>query len=161
MNTSDREIIITRLINAPRSRVWEVWTTPEHLANWWGPEGFTITTHSFDFRPGGFWKFTMHGPAETVDGVKGGRDFENWVEFKEIAEPERFQHIHGGNDGDGKAVEFHSTITFEEQDGKTLVTMKSMFESPEERDRVVKEYGAIEGGKQTLGRLAQYVEQNL
>jgi uncharacterized protein YndB with AHSA1/START domain len=158
MSTSDREIVVTRLINAPRSRVWEVWTTPEHLANWWGPDGFTITTHSFDLRPGGMWTFTMHGPAETVGGVKGGQDFENQIEFKEIVEPERFVHVHGGDDGDGRDVEFLSTITFDDQDGKTLVTMTSTFSTPEERDRVIKEYGAIEGGKQTLGNLAAYVE---
>lgn len=158
MNTSDREITINRLINAPRERVWEVWTTPEHLANWWGPDGFTITTHSFDFREGGVWKFTMHGPAKTVGGVKGGRDFPNQITFTEIKEPELFSHIHGGDDGDGGEVTFLSTIIFEDQDGKTLVTMKSTFKSPEERERVIKEYGAIEGGKQTLGNLAAYVE---
>lgn len=145
--TSNREIIITRTVNAPRDRVWEVWTTAEHLAHWWGPNGFTITTLTFDFRVGGEWRFMMHGPD--------GRDYPNNIIFTEIKKPELIANDHGADDG---KVHFQARVTFEDQDGVTLVTMKSVFPSAEERDRVVKEHGAIEGGKQTLGRLSAYVE---
>ena len=87
----DREIVITRNIAALRERVWKAFTTAEALARWWGPNGFTITTSSFDFREGGEWVFIMHGPD--------GRDYPNWVRFTRIEEPSRMDHDHGG-DGD-------------------------------------------------------------
>lgn len=146
--TTDREIIITRLVNAPRNRVWEVWTKEEHLAKWWGPNGFSITTHEFTFKEGGVWRFMMHGP----DGV----DYPNHIVFTKIVKPQRIENDHGGDDG---KVHFQATITFDEQENGTLVTMKSVFPSAEELRRVVEEHNAIEGGKQTLGRLAEYVEQ--
>ncbi len=62
---SDREIVTTRVINAPRELVFKAWTDPDHLVHWWGPKGFTNTFHEFDMRPGGIWRFVMHGP----DGV--------------------------------------------------------------------------------------------
>lgn len=145
---SDREIVITRLINAPRERVWEAWTTAEHLAKWWGPDGFTTTTHEFSFTEGGQWRFIMHGPD--------GRDYPNHIVYTQIRKPELIANDHGGDDG---KVHFQAVITFEEQGDKTLVTMTSVFPSAAERDMVVKEYGAIEGGKQTLGRLGEYVEK--
>ena len=100
---SDREIIITRLIPAPREKVWAAWTTSEHLAHWWGPDGFTITTKEFSFTKGGLWRFTMHGP----DGV----DYPNHILFTEIVEQERISNDHGADDG---KVHFQATITFEE-----------------------------------------------
>ncbi len=144
--TTDREIVITRLISAPRERVFEAWTTAEHLAKWWGPNGFTITTKEFDFRVGGLWRFTMHGP--------NGRDYPNHIVFTDIVQPERIANDHGADDG---KVHFQAIITFEEQGNATQITMRSVFPSAEERDRVIKEHGAIEGGTQTLGRLADYV----
>jgi len=60
--TADREITATRIFNAPRELVFDLWTTPEHLGQWWGPRGFTTTTHAMDMRPGGEWRFVMHGP---------------------------------------------------------------------------------------------------
>src|SRR6185436_4556698 len=107
--TSDREIVIERLIDAPRELVWRAWTEPEHLEQWWGPNGFSVTTHSIDIREGGVWDFIMHGPD--------GRDYPNRIVFTEIVKPERIRHDHGGDDG---KVQFQATITFEEKDGKTL-----------------------------------------
>jgi uncharacterized protein YndB with AHSA1/START domain len=146
--TADREIVITRLVDAPRGLVWDAWTRQEHLDKWWGPNGFTITTLAIDVREGGEWRFIMHGPD--------GTDYPNNIVFTELKQPERISHDHGGDDG---KVHFQATITFEEQEGKTFITMKSVFHSKEERDYVVKEHGAIEGGKQTLGRLAEYVSK--
>ena len=65
IKTSDREIAITRLFNAPRELLWKVWTEPKHIAQWWGPKGFTNTIHKMEVKPGGRWDFIMHGP----DGV--------------------------------------------------------------------------------------------
>jgi uncharacterized protein YndB with AHSA1/START domain len=101
-----------------------------------------------DVRPGGVWRFIMHGP----DGV----DYPNKIVFIEVVKPERFVYTHGGVEG-GDPVQFHVTITFDDQGGKTRLTMRSLFKSAAERDRVVEEYGAIEGGKQTLSRLAEHL----
>lgn len=144
----DREIVITRNIAALRERVWKAFTTAEALARWWGPNGFTITTSSFDFREGGEWVFIMHGPD--------GREYPNWVRFTRIEEPSRMDHDHGG---DGDRVLFRAVLTLDEVGGKTRVTLHSTFETKEQRDLVVKEYGAVEGGQQTLARLDAYLNR--
>lgn len=146
----DREIVITRTVNAPRELVWKCWAEQEHLEKWWGPDGFSVTTESYDFREGGAWKFVMHGPD--------GRDYDNCIIFTEIVKPLRIAHNHSGTDGEGGTVGFQATVTFEEEGKDTKITMRSVFPSSEQRDRVVREYGAIEGGKQTLGRMAAHVE---
>ena len=79
-----RSISATRLFDAPADLVFDMWTDPKHLANWWGPRGFTITTHEFSFKPGGTWRFIMHGPD--------GRDYKNEIVFREIARPKRITY---------------------------------------------------------------------
>ncbi len=149
-STADREIVISRLINAPRELVFEVWTDVKHLEKWWGPDGFTTTTSEFDFKPGGTWIHTMHGPD--------GTDFPNEVYYEEIVKPERITYEHGGGDDIGVTdAAFHVTVTFEDEDGKTRLTMLSVFKTKKQRDHVVEKYGAIEGGKQHLANLEEYV----
>ena len=143
---ADREIVITRLLNAPRELVFKAWTDREQIRQWWGPRGFTTTTHEMDVRPGGVWRFVMHGPD--------GTDYDNKIVYVAIVEPERLVYDHGGDDG---AVQFRATITFVDQGGETVLTMHSLFPSAEERDRVVKEYHAVEGGNQTIDRLEEYL----
>lgn len=144
----DLGIVITRIVHAPRERVWKAFTTAEALAHWWGPSGFSITTTHFDFQVGGTWVFTMHGPD--------GRDYPNWIRFTRIDAPSRMDHDHGG---DGDRVIFKAIITLDELQGSTRVTLHSTFLTREQRDLVVKEYGAVEGGEQTLARLDQYLTQ--
>ncbi|HWK73891.1 MAG TPA: SRPBCC family protein [Povalibacter sp.] len=144
--TADREILITRLVDAPRELVWQVWTSPEHVGQWWGPNGFTTTIHEMQVVPGGVWRFIMHGP----DGV----DYPNRIEFIEVTRPQRLVYQHGDDKGE---IGFHVTVTFTEQAGKTLVTLRSLFPTAAARDFAVSKYGAIEGGRQTLGRLDAYV----
>jgi len=151
MPTSDREIVTTRLINAPRERVWKAFVDPQQVVQWWGPNGFTTTTESMEVKPGGIWKYMMHGPD--------GRDYPNKIIYDEVVELEKLVYRHS-DDGDNGDVSFVSTITFEEQDGKTLITMRAVFVTAEERERVDKEYGATEGAKQTLGRLGAFVTMN-
>ena len=148
-DTSNREILITRLINAPRELVFEAFTSPEHVIHWYGPDGFTITNKEMDVKPGGVWRFIMHGPD--------GTDYPNKIVFIEVVKPERLVYQHSDDDGNLEPIRFHVTVTFEKQGNKTDLTMRSVFETPEERDRVVKEYGAIEGGIQTLNRLQEYL----
>jgi uncharacterized protein YndB with AHSA1/START domain len=144
-----RSIVTTRVFDAPRELVFAAWTDPKHLAQWWGPNGFTTTTHAFDMRPGGVWRFVMHGPD--------GRDYENRIVYDEIVKPERLVYSHGGAE-DVEPVQFHVTVTFEDLGGKTRLTMRAVFPSVAERDRVARDYGAVEGGQQTLARLAEHIK---
>lgn len=145
---ADRQIVISRIVDAPRDLVWRAWTEPEHLEQWWGPNGFTVTTKSIDVREGGSWRFTMHGPD--------GTDWPNLIVFTKIVKHELIAHDHGADDG---AVQFRATITFEDMAGKTKIVMTSTFPTAEEKRRVIEEVGAIEGGKQTLGRCAEHVSR--
>ena len=142
-------IIATRLLSAPRELVWTAWTDPKHLAQWWGPNGFSTTTSAFDFRAGGVWRFVMHGPD--------GRDYENRITFDEIVKPERIRYHHGGGD-DVEPVQFRTIVTFEDLgDRTTRLTLHASFPSAGERERVIREYGADKGAMETLSRLADYV----
>ncbi len=148
LDRDPQAIITVREIDAPRALVFEAWTDPKHLSQWWGPDGFTTTTSAFDMRPGGVWRFVMHGPD--------GRDYENRITFVEIVKPELIRYQHGG--GDAEPLQFRTTVTFEELAGnRTRITLHAVFPSAAERDRVVREHGAVEGAAQTLGRLAGYV----
>jgi uncharacterized protein YndB with AHSA1/START domain len=146
--TTDRELIISRLLNAPRELVWEVWTNPEHVKHWWGPDGFTNTISEMNVKKDGVWKLTMHGPD--------GRDYPNKIIFLEVLKPERIVYKHSDEDGT-EGVSFLTTITFEAHGNKTLLTMHGVFDTVEEYQRVVKEYGADEGMKQTISRLVEYL----
>ena len=143
-DTSDREIVVTRVFDAPRALVFKAWTDPKHLAHWWGPNGFSITTYEMEFKPGGIWRFVMHGPD--------GRDYPNEVVYVEIAESERLVYRH-------VSAHFQMTVTFADDSGKTKITAQMLFETADLRDRTIKAVGAVEGLKQTLGRLGDYVSQ--
>jgi uncharacterized protein YndB with AHSA1/START domain len=143
-----RSIIAVREFDAPRELVFAVWTDPQHLAQWWGPNGFTTTTSAFDARPGGVWRFVMHGPD--------GRDYQNRITYDEIVKPERLVYSHGGGE-DVEPVRFKVTVTFDAIGGRTRLTMRMLFPSAAERARVIKEYGADKGLVQTLTRLAEHL----
>ena len=142
----DRSIVLSRMLEAPREEVFELWTSPEHLANWWGPNGFTLTTHEADIRPGGSWRFTMHGPD--------GTDYPNVIHYEEIRAPELITFVHG--DDVGEMPPFRGSITFDDFQGMTILTMRTVFQSTDELQRQVEKVGAIEGGNQTLDRLVGY-----
>ena len=150
-NETDRELVFTLVYDAPRELVFKMWTDPKHVVHWWGPEGFTTTIHDMDVRPGGVWRFVMHGP----DGV----DYQNRIVYLEIVKPERLVYKHDPEKG-SEPVNFQVTVTFFEQAGKTTLTMRMFFPSNAAREFVVKKYGAVEGAKQTLGRLAEHLANN-
>jgi uncharacterized protein YndB with AHSA1/START domain len=150
---SSREIVITRVLNAPRELVFNAFIDPQNIGQWWGPNGFTTTTYQRDVRPGGTWRYMMHGP----DGV----DWPNKIHYIEIEKPERLVYDHGTGEMDLKddPDRFRVTITFAEIGKQTLVTMRSRFASAE-RCAAVKKFGAVEGGNQTLSRLDEYLTAN-
>ncbi len=152
LDSAARSIIGVREFDAPRELVFSAWTSAEHLAQWWGPVGFSTTTMSFDMRPGGIWRFVMHGPD--------GRDYQNRVTFEEIMPPERIVYRHGGGDDDVEPVQFKQTVIFEDIGGRTRITWRSDFPSAAERTRVIKEYHADTGLMQTMTRLGEYVRRN-
>ena len=146
-DTSDREITHSRVLKAPRETVWKAFTDATRISQWWGPNGFTTTTHEMDVRPGGVWRFIMHGPD--------GTDYKNNITYIEVVRPERLVYTHGDDDV-GAQEPFHVTITFDEHANTTKLVMKSVFVSAEECSRV-KAFGAVEGGKQTLNRLEEFL----
>ena len=148
LDSDPRAIVGVRVLDVTRELVFAAWSDPKHLAQWWGPDGFTTTTHAFAFRNGGVWRFVMHGPD--------GRDYQNRITYDEIVPPERIVYHHGGGD-DVEPVQFRTTVTFEDLGGRTRLTLRGVFPSAEERARVIKEYGADKGLVQTLARLDEYV----
>ena len=147
--TADREIVISRDIHAPRKVVFEAFTEARHLSQWWGPEGFTTTTRSFEFREGGAWDFVMHAPD--------GTDYQEWITWTEVTPPERIAMLHGESRDDPNA--FESVLTFEPDGAATWIEMRTVFPTKELRDQAVEKHHAIEGGQQTLSNLAAYVTE--
>ena len=145
--TSDREITITRTVHAPRALVWTVCTAPQHIDRWWGPNGFTNKTLAHDLCVGGQWKYSMTAADGTV--------FPNLITYTEVTPIDRLAYDHG--DWENPKL-FVGSLTFTDVQGGTLITLHTVFPTKEARDFVVEKHGAIEGGKQTLGRLAHYLE---
>ena len=140
-STRDRELVTSRVINAPRERVFRAFADPAHLARWWGPTGFTNTFREFDLRPGGAWRFTMHGPD--------GANYPNESVFVEVTPPERvvFRHVSG--------PQFEMTITFSAHGADTLVGWRQVFNSADECRRIAR--FAVAANEQNLDRLAVQV----
>ncbi len=147
-DSAAREIVITRAFDAPRELVFAAFTDPVHVAAWWGPRGFTTTIRQMDVRPGGIWRLVMHGPD--------GRDYHNRLEYLEVVAPERLVYRHAP-DAECEQVHQEVTITLAESHGQTVVTLRMVFPTAQERDQVVKKYGAIEGGRQTFQKLAEHL----
>jgi len=148
--TTDRELKFSRVFNAPRSLVWKCWTEPQHIAQWWGPNGFTNTIHKMEVKVGGTWDFIMHGPD--------GTDYPNKIVFTEIVKPELIKYDHGSDDPND-LIHFTATIRFIELGAKkTEIQMQMIFQTKEALDIVVKKHGAIEGNKQTMNRLEEYLK---
>jgi uncharacterized protein YndB with AHSA1/START domain len=120
-DTSGREIVTTRMVNAPRTTVFRAWTDPVILAKWWGPKGFTNTFHTYDLRPTGLWDFTMHGPD--------GASYHNTSVFKRIDAPALLAFNHMGHRS-------HVTVRFTEEGTGTHIEWRMLFPTIEECDKV-------------------------
>jgi uncharacterized protein YndB with AHSA1/START domain len=133
-----REIVTTRVFDAPRELVFRAWTDPKALVKWWGPNGFTTTSQEFDLRPGGAWKLVMHGP--------NGTDYPGEFRFVEIASPERLVLDHVS------LPKFRLTICFEELGGKTKIIFRQLFDTPQTYQSV--KHLALAGNEQLLDKFA-------
>lgn len=146
--STERELGFKRVFLAPRELVFDAFTDKEHVSNWWGPNGFTTTTYQMDVQPGGIWRFTMHGPD--------GRDYENRVVYTEVVRPERLVYDHF-DEQDLSQPHFVAIVNFESVEGGTEVTLRLLFPTAEAKQAAAN-YGAIEGGNQTLARFAEHLE---
>lgn len=144
----DREIVLARVLDAPRELVFRAWTEPERFTRWFGPRGFTITIHEADVRVGGKLRFDMRAPD--------GKAYDNRIVFLAIDRPERIVFDHG-HDVDDDPERFRVTLTFDEQsNGKTVLTLRQLHPTKELR-RVKIGFGAVELGYQTLEKLAEHL----
>lgn len=148
-NEEERELVLERQMPFPREHIWKAITDPEHMKQWWGPDGFTIEGVTIDLRVGGTWIFDMVGP----DGTR----YPNHSVFKEITPPARLVFDHG----DGERIWFEASITLQETSSGTRIILRQLYPSRESRDEVVNKYGAIEGGKQHLAKLEAYLKKSL
>jgi len=145
-NSKANELVITRIYDAPVKAVWDAWTDPDQVAKWWGPRGFSITTHSKELKPGGIWHYTMHGP----DGV----DYPNKTLYHEVEPYSRLVYDHGGNDE--QAPLFQVKVLFEEINQQTHMHMTMTMPSAEAlaaSKKIIKDAN----GNSTWDRLAEYL----
>ncbi|WP_333879157.1 SRPBCC family protein [Flavobacterium sp.] len=144
-DTADREITVSRLLDAPIDLIWELWTNPDHIKNWWGPNGFTNTIIKMDLIPGGEWTLIMHGPD--------GTNYDNESIFTEVEKHKKiaYNHISGH--------EFTATIQFEVKGKQTHIHWQMLFETKEELRRIMNLFNINEGLKQNVDRLEVYLNQ--
>lgn len=143
------DLLMVRTIDATPEAVYAALTDEKHIGEWWGPAGFRTTTHSMDVREGGHWQHTMHGPD--------GTDYPNFIRYTAV-EPNRRLAWEHGQTPDGPVL-FRASIDIEPAGDQTIVRLRHHFPTQAERDAVVKQHGAIEGGYDTLAHLAEVVER--
>ena len=142
---ADREIVVTRVIDAPRETVFAAFTEREHMESWWLPRG--AKTHELNVEPGGVWRYSQPGREGVLFPFK--------IQFVEIDRPARL--VYDFRPDLENVADVRTNVTFEDQDGKTKVTLQLVFVTPAERQKAVK-YGSIVGAMQALEALASYVE---
>ena len=144
----DREIVLSRVIAAPRNLVFKAWTDPQHLPRWFGPAGFKVETQEIDIRAGGRWRFVFVAP----DGTR----YDNRMVFLKVEAPHLLEIDHG-TDKDDDPGRFRVIVTFDEQsDGKTVITLRQLHPTSAQRDAGIS-FGAVELGYQTLDKLALHL----
>jgi uncharacterized protein YndB with AHSA1/START domain len=144
-DTAERKLIFSRLLNAPVKLVWEIWTNPEHIKLWWGPDGFTNTINKMDLKPGGEWGLVMHGPD--------GRDYDIKSVFREIIKYKKIVYEQLTQ------FKYIATIEFESRGTQTHLLWQMLFESKEYLIHVAKIYGVDKGFEQNAKRLVDYLFQ--
>lgn len=147
------ELTFTKVVNAPKELVWEAWTNPNYIKEWWGPDGFEVINKSMNAVEGGNWRFTMRS---------FGQDYENKVVYLKMLKPEFIIYkVLDDSDEVSESEGFLSKVTFEEINGITKVTLINTFNSSDELDKLIDEVNALEGGKQTITRMSNFVQKSL
>ena len=133
---SDREIVITHVVEAPRELAFDAWTSPEHVPHWFGPRGTTVPVCEIDLRPGGAWHYLLRSPDGTDMAMRGV--------YREVSRPDRLVSTESFDDYPGESL---NTLILSEENGKTTFTITVRYASQEIRDAVIKsgmEHGAAE-----------------
>jgi uncharacterized protein YndB with AHSA1/START domain len=145
---SDREVVFSRVFDASRELLWKAWSEPRHLHRWYGPTGFSTTTHEFAFEPGGVWRFVMHGPD--------GTDYPNTIVFRELDPPARLVYENSWELPDAP-LRFVVVVTFTSEGTRTRLSIHFTFRDAEALRIATERYGVREGGVQTLDRIQEYL----
>ena len=140
----EKKLQAVKVFKVPSDLMWKVWTDPEHIVNWWGPDGFTSTIHKMDFQEKGEWKLTLHGPDGT--NYPNRSIFREIIPFKKIV----FEHFN---------PHFITTILFEPKDEDTQLDWSMLFDTDEMGDIIIKAHKAEEGLKQNIERLEKYLSK--
>ncbi|MCB9047311.1 MAG: SRPBCC domain-containing protein [Chitinophagales bacterium] len=143
----DNQLFISRVIHAPRELVFKMWTDPEHMPKWWGPNGFTNTIHAMEHGTGGFCDYTMHDPD--------GKDWPNYQRYREVIPNEKIEYMHGSTVDDVEKG-FHVVVNFEDIEGATRISMLMTFESAEDKQHKT-EGGAKNGLTQHMNNMEDYI----
>jgi uncharacterized protein YndB with AHSA1/START domain len=144
---SDREIVMTRVFDAPLELVFDAHSSCEHMSRWWGPRRYEVVSCEMDFRPGGVWRIVHRGPDGTEHAFRGA--------FREIVRPERIAWTFEYEGLPGHVSV--QTLTLEEHEGKTKLTATSVFDTVEDRDGMLRS-GMEEGAAESYERLDEYLE---
>jgi len=144
---SDREVVMTRLFDAPRELVFKAYTDPECIPHWWGPRLLTTVIEKQELWPGGGWRFAQTDPEGSVYGFHG--------EYREVVPPSRVVSTFEFEGAPGHVLV--ETVTFEEEDGKTRLTSHALFANPEDRNGMM-EADMVSGAREGLDRLAELLE---
>jgi uncharacterized protein YndB with AHSA1/START domain len=147
---SDREIVMTRVFDAPRELVFKAYTDPQAIEQWWGPRAYTTIVDKLDVRPGGKWRF-INRNSEGVEFAFNG-------EYREVVPPERLVCTFEFEGMPGHVM--IATAIFDDLDGKTMLTSTSLFSSVEDRDGML-ESGMESGARDSWDRLAEYLQTQM
>ena len=143
-----QELIFTRKFAAPAAKVFRAWTDPDQLVRWWGPRNFSLTIKAMEVTVGGIWEYILHGP----DGV----DYPNRAIFEEVEPPVRLVFFNSGGHVSDRHLTCRMVVTFEEKEGRTLVTLRMQFDTADALERAAAR-GAEEGGRESFDRLAEWL----
>jgi uncharacterized protein YndB with AHSA1/START domain len=136
------DLVLRRTFDAPRKLVFKAWTDPKHLAQWWGPRGFTTEIHEMDVRPGGVWRYVMRGPD--------GNEYPFEGVYVEVVEPERL--VFDGSIHASPEQRVWTEVRFADREGKTEITVRQLYSFESDATR-----GAPIGWNQQLDRLAEFL----
>lgn len=148
IEVQDREVTMIRVFDAPRELVFQAYTDPDLIPRWWGPRDMKTTVEKMDVRPGGEYRFVHHASDGSEYAFRG--------EYREVSPPERLVNTFEFEGMPGRII--IDAATFEEHEGKTTLTVRSTFDSIEDRDAMLAT-GMEEGGKETWDRLAELLAE--
>jgi uncharacterized protein YndB with AHSA1/START domain len=152
VQTGERDLVMTRVFDAPRDVVFRAFSTSEALARWWGPKGWTLAVSNLEFRSGGTWHYCMRGP--------NGEESWGLSRYSEIVDGERIVYTDAFSNAEGKVAEgmpqMQITVEFADEDGETRVTSRTEFASAAELQQVL-DMGVVQGATETWDRLAAYL----